>query len=236
MTQETSPQITLCIPVLNEDKTLPGLFSNLTSYFDKFMIPFEVIFCLDPSTDSSEKILQDAHRKNSSFRYLLNPRRLGRAKSLLRALKEAQSSYIIAASADLSIPLGDLMKLLQCLSETSTSIAFGTRIDKKDSPFLSSTSKKNRLEVTYMNIFWEQKRRRFKDPFSPAFVFKKEIRDLLLQDLKASGWYLTFSLQDQVLEKNIPFAEIPVYASASQEKSFPYHREHLRLFWRSLSR
>ncbi len=236
MTQVTSPQITLCIPVLNEEKTLPGLFSNLTSYFDKFMIPFEVVFCLDPSTDSSEKILQEAHRKNSSFRCIVNHRPLGRAQSLLQALKEAQSPYILAASADLSIPLGDLMKLLQSLSEKQVSIAFGTRIDKKDSPFLSSTSKKTRLEITYMNIFWEQKRRQFKDPFCPAFVFKKEIRDALLQNLKVSGWYLTLILQDQVLQKKIPFTEIPVYAGVSQEKSFPYHREHLSLFWRSLSR
>lgn len=236
MTQEPSPQITLCIPVLNEEKTLPGLFSNLTSYFDKFMIPFEVVFCLDPGTDSSEKILAEAQRKNSTFRYIVNSRRLGRAQSLLRALGEAKAPYIASASADLSVPLGDLMKLLQSMSEKNASIAFGTRVDKKDSPYLSSTSKKHRLEITYMNIFWEQKKRHFKDPFCPAFVFKKEVRDLLLRDLKVSGWYLTLNLQDQILEKNIPFTEVPVYTGTSNKKSFPYYREYLRLFWRSLSR
>ncbi len=236
MTQETSPQITLCIPVLNEEKTLPGLFSNLSSYFDKFMIPFEVVFCLDPSTDSSENILKEAHRKNSSFRYFANPRKLGRAQSLLRAIKEAKSPYIATASTDLSIPLGDLMKLLQSLGEKQASIAFGTRIDKKDSPFFNATSKKARLEITYMNIFWEQKRRQFKDPFCHALVFKREIRDLLLENLKVSGWYLTLNFQDQVFKKKIPFTEVPVYTSISHEKAFPYRREQLRLFWRSLSR
>ena len=137
MTQETSPQITLCIPVFNEEKTLPGLFSNLSSYFEKFLIPFEVVFCLDPSSDQSEKILEEASRKNSAFRYLVNSRKQGRARSLLRALQEARSPYIAAASVDLSIPLGDLTKLLQSLAEKETAIAFGTRMDKKDSLFRS---------------------------------------------------------------------------------------------------
>ena len=236
MTQETSPQITLCIPVFNEEKTLPGLFSNLSSYFEKFLIPFEVVFCLDPSSDQSEKILEEASRKNSAFRYLVNSRKQGRARSLLRALQEARSPYIAAASVDLSIPLGDLTKLLQSLTEKETAIAFGTRMDKKDSLFLSSTSKKNRLEITYLNIFWEQQKRQFKDPFCSAFVFKKEIRDVLLLDLKASGWYLTQDLQEQVLKKKISFTEVPVYTSTSSPSSFPYYRESLRLFFRSLNR
>ena len=235
MTQEIFPQITLCIPVLNEEKTLPGLFSNLTSYFEKFMIPFEVVFCLDPSHDQSEKILCEASQENPAYRYLVNSKKLGRACSLMKAIEAARSPYIASASADLSIPLGDITKLLQKMSEANTSISFGSRIDKKDSPFLTSTSKKSRLEITYMNIFWEQNRRTFKDPFCSAFVLKKEIKDDLFKNLKASGWYLTLNLQDRVLAKKIPFIEVPVYAAATDRKGFPYYRESLRLFLRSLN-
>ncbi len=234
MTQETSPQITLCIPVLNEEKTLPDLFSNLSSYFDKFLIPFEVVFCLDPSQDQSEEILKAAHQKNPAFRYLVNARPLGRARSLLLAIKEARSTYIATASVDLTIPLGDITKLLQKMSEFNVTIAFGTRRDKKDSPFLNLTSKKSRLEIMYMDIYWEQKKRNFKDPFCSSLIFKKEIRELLIKDIAVSGWYLTDALQDQVIKKNIPFVEMPVYASPQQKDSFPYYREALRLFWRSL--
>ncbi len=238
MTQEPSPQITLCIPILNEEKNLPELFSNLNSFFEKFHIPFEVVFCLDPSQDQSERLLREAQQKDPSYRYFQNPRPLGRARSLIRAIKEASAPYIAATSADLTTPLGDITKLLQKIGEMNSAIVFGDRIGKRDSPFLSSTSKKSRLEITYMNIFWEKNNRRFKDPFCSTFVLKKEIRDLLLSDLKTSGWdlgwYLTPALQEQVLKKNIPFAEVPVYASSFYRKSFPYYRESLRLFLRSL--
>ena len=234
MTQETSPQITLCIPVLNEEKTLPGLFSNLNSYFEKFMIPFEVVFCLDPSQDQSESLLSEAARKNPHYRYLINPKKLGRARSLVKALDAAQAPYIASASVDLSIPLGDITKLLQKMSEADAAIAFGSRVDKKDSPFLSSASKKHRLEITYLNIFWDQQKRTFKDPFCSAFVLKKDILPSLLADLKVSGWYLSLALQDQVLKKNISFTQAPVYSAVTNPPSFPYYQESLRLFLRSL--
>jgi glycosyltransferase involved in cell wall biosynthesis len=234
MKQETSPQITLCIPALNEEKNLPGLMSNLSSYFEKFLIPYEVVFCLDPSHDQSQMRLEEAAQKDSRVQLLINSHQLGRARSLLKALQAAKAPYIATASVDLSTPLGDITKLLQNLAGGPAAIAFGTRVDKKESPFLTVSSKKNQLELTYLNILWEQKKRAFKDPFSSAFVFKKDVRESLLQGLKVSGWYLTPALQAQVLRKNIPSIEIPVYANSGAARNFSYWREHLRLFLWSL--
>lgn len=227
MTQETSPQITLCIPIFNEATKIPDLLKNVSSYFGKFHIPYEIVFGLDPSTDGTEDLLA-----KEKVRVIKNPHRLGRAESLRRALLAAESPYIVAASADLSTPLGDITKLLQNLSGTDFKIAFGTRIDKKDSPFLSLNTKKNRLEITHLNILWEKGRRNFKDPFSTVFVMTKEARDELLKDLRVKGWYLTPALQRQVLEKKTPFVEVPVHATSGQAPAFPYFREYLRMFLR----
>lgn len=234
MTQGTSPQITLCIPVYNEEATLPELLQNISSYFAKFLIPYQVIFCLDPSSDRSAEILQQAVQKNASLRLIQNSRRRGRAESLRQALLEAEAPYLLSASADLSVPLGELTKLLQNLSEHSAAIAFGTRTDKKASPFLSLDTKKNRFELTYISIFWEQKKRTFKDPFSSAFVLKKDFVVALLDGHPAKGWYLTPFIQKQIEHQNLPFVEVPIHSTSGGGRHFPYWKEYLRWFFRSL--
>jgi glycosyltransferase involved in cell wall biosynthesis len=231
MTQETSPQITLCIPVLNEEKALPDLLKNISSYFGKFLIPYEVVICLDPSSDKSAEILEK--ESSSQIRVIKNSKHLGRAESLRQALLAANAPYIAATSVDLSTPLGDITKLLQQISEGGEKIAFGTRTNKKDSPFLSLNTKKNRLEITHMNIYWERNIRKFQDPFSTVFVMKKEIKDQVLNGFVAKGWYLTPQVQEQVLKNNIPYAEVPVHSTAGHAPSFPYVREYLRLFFAS---
>lgn len=227
MTQGTSPQITLCIPLFNEADKIADLLANLSSYFGKFQIPYQVVFGLDPSTDNTESVL--AAQKSSHFKIMRNAKRLGRAESLRLAILAADSPYIAIASADLSTPLGDITKLLQNLSGSEFQIAFGTRIDKKDSPFLTINTKKNRLEITHMNISWEKGVRHFKDPFASAFVMKKEVRDRLLGDLKVRGWYLTPALQKKVLKLGIPYVEVPVHSSAGSAPAFPYIREYFKL-------
>lgn len=236
MTQETSPQITLCIPVLNEQAQIPELLKNISSYFGKFLIPYEVVFSLDPSTDQSEKILMEESEKDPRIRVLKNPRRLGRAESLRQALLQARAPYIASASADLSTPLGDITKLLQHLTETQSKIIFGTRVDKKDSPFFTINTKKNSLEITHINILWESKRLPFKDPFSSYFVMTKEVQADLLKDLSPKGWYLTSDLQKAVLKKNISYSELPIHSTAGRAANYPYLREYLRLFIHGIRR
>ncbi|MCX7979019.1 MAG: hypothetical protein N2578_08450, partial [Bdellovibrionaceae bacterium] len=162
-----------------------------------------------------------------------------RARILHSILKRARSERIVIGSVDLSVPLGDLLKLVQNLTDQENPVeaVFGDRTRKKDSPFLGTNTPKNRFEIMWMNILYETKKSFLRDPFCSAVAIKKSSLSPHLDELKPAGWYLTMDLFELCRKKGLKTAEVTVFASSGQTEHHSRFRENLlmlrRIFLRS---
>ena len=66
-------KISVVVPVYNESKNIK-IFKTVNFYFRKIELDFEVIFALDPSNDSSDKILIDESKKNKKIKLNFFPK------------------------------------------------------------------------------------------------------------------------------------------------------------------
>ena len=54
-----APQVSVVIPVYNEEAGLPALFARLYPALDASRLPYEILFVNDGSRDRSAAVLQD---------------------------------------------------------------------------------------------------------------------------------------------------------------------------------
>ena len=93
--------ISIIIPLLNEQESLP----ELTSWIEKVMLEnnfsYEVIFIDDGSTDDSWETINQLSRKNPSVKGIRFLRNYGKSQALHAGFAKAQGDVIITMDADL---------------------------------------------------------------------------------------------------------------------------------------
>lgn len=62
----TNPQLSVVIPVYNEEQGLQALFDRLYPALDKLAITYEVLFVNDGSRDRSAAMLREQFQKRSA--------------------------------------------------------------------------------------------------------------------------------------------------------------------------
>ena len=70
-------EISIVIPMFNEEENIVETISNLTSCMDKSGFEFEILIIDDNSTDNSNFIAKKPSTDNYNIRYLLNENEKG---------------------------------------------------------------------------------------------------------------------------------------------------------------
>jgi glycosyltransferase involved in cell wall biosynthesis len=111
------------MPVFNEERYLED---SIESILSQSFTDFEFIIVNDGSTDGTQDTLDRYARKDTRIRLIANPRNLGVARSLNRALETAKGAYIALMDAgDVSHP-ERLAKQVAYLEENSDIYIVGT--------------------------------------------------------------------------------------------------------------
>ena len=128
------PLISICVPVLNEEGSLPFLLQRLNRISDKLkeLFDFEYVFTDNNSTDKTWEILQELSEKNTSIRAYRFGKNVGFQKSILFNYKQARGSAVIQIDADLQDPPELIEQFLDYWSQ-GFKIVSGVRIDRKES-------------------------------------------------------------------------------------------------------
>lgn len=103
------PTVSIVVPIFKEERNIPEFLSQVSQYLPK---RHEIIFCLDPSPDRSEKILEDAHRRDSRIKLLTFSRRVGQPMATLAGLEFSSGQAVIVMDVDLQDPPSLIPKML----------------------------------------------------------------------------------------------------------------------------
>ena len=109
----TTPDLTVVIPVYNEEETLRALFARLYPSLDALRRTYEVIFINDGSRDKSAAILADQyHARPDVTRVILFNGNFGQHRAILAGFAHSRGKCIVTLDADLQNPPEDIQTLL----------------------------------------------------------------------------------------------------------------------------
>jgi dolichol-phosphate mannosyltransferase len=106
-------ELSIIIPVYNEQESFPILAAALQTYIEKASVRACVIFVNDASTDQSLVLIRDFCMRQKDFYYLSLERRNGVSGALKAALMKIKSPFIGYMDADLQTFPDDFEKLLK---------------------------------------------------------------------------------------------------------------------------
>lgn len=127
-------EISIVLPVLNEEENIPLLYPELTEVLDKLGKSYEIIFIDDGSTDNSFKILKGIHEGDSKVRIIKFRRNFGQTPAIRAGFEHATGDVIIMMDADLQNDPKDIPRLLDKLDE-GFDVVSGWRKNRRDPLF-----------------------------------------------------------------------------------------------------
>ena len=160
MRQENKINLSIIIPVFNEENFLNKLFSQLKKFFNEKNI--EIIFVDDGSSDSSLAILNTLKQKEQ-YKFIFNIETIqinsGKGKAIQTGLKKSQGNYILLQDADLELDSKDAKEMYDIIcSNKEIKCIFGSRYLtgklKKNNYFFNNVVGK--FNSFIFNIFFKQ--------------------------------------------------------------------------------
>jgi len=148
-----APQVSVVIPVYNEEAALPALFERLYPALDKLGVAYEVIFINDGSRDRSAALLRERfQRRPEVTRVVLFNGNYGQHMAIIAGFERARGERIVTLDADLQNPPEEIGQLLAKMDEGYDYI--GTiRRNRRDSAFRRYASQAmNRLRESITQI------------------------------------------------------------------------------------
>jgi undecaprenyl-phosphate 4-deoxy-4-formamido-L-arabinose transferase len=111
-------QLSVVIPVYNEEQGLQALFDRLYPALDKLALPYEVIFVNDGSRDRSAAILREQFQKRPDVtRVVLFNGNFGQHMAIMAGFEHCRGQRVVTLDADLQNPPEDTHLLLAKMDE-----------------------------------------------------------------------------------------------------------------------
>jgi len=124
------PEISLVVPVFNEEDNLPVLAAEIEAAMRDLGRPYEVLFIDDGSTDGSPAVLRRLAEQDPAVRILRQRRNAGQSAALDVGFRFARGSIVVTLDADLQNDPADIPKLLELLDRYD--VVAGVRAKRQD--------------------------------------------------------------------------------------------------------
>jgi dolichol-phosphate mannosyltransferase len=139
MKPSESIEISVVVPVYNEEGNLPVLIPKLVEVLKGLGLSYEMIFVDDGSSDGSRKILKEVATQYPFLRVLRLRENRGISTALVAGMKEARGKKIVTLDSDLQNDPADIPRLLEYLDRYD--MATGWR-QKREDTWLKKISSK----------------------------------------------------------------------------------------------
>ena len=120
--------LSVVIPVYNEEENLPPLWDELRAVLDGLCLPFEVVFVDDGSHDRSAEIIRGFREVDPRVRLVRLKINAGETAATDAGFKAARGRWVVTMDADLQNDPADLPGLLAKLETWDA--ATGWRVDR----------------------------------------------------------------------------------------------------------
>jgi polyisoprenyl-phosphate glycosyltransferase len=134
-----NPDISLVIPLYNEEENLDTLYRELVIVLDEINRPAEVIFVDDGSHDRSFQMIKELSARDKRFGGISLSRNFGHQVALTAGLQKARGEMVITLDADLQHPPKEIPRLIEQYNQ-GFDIVNTRRIDTDEIGYFKKTS------------------------------------------------------------------------------------------------
>ena len=124
--------LSIVIPLYNEDESLPELISWIKSVVDKMNISYEAILVDDGSRDNSWEVIVKLSSEFAFVRGIKFQRNYGKSAALHEGFKLAQGKVVITMDADLQDSPEEITELYRMISEDKLDLVSGWKQKRHD--------------------------------------------------------------------------------------------------------
>jgi len=111
--RRAAPDVSIVIPVFNEEQVLSQLFERLYPALDALGRSYEIVFVNDGSRDRSVALLREAfERRPDVTRVVLFAANFGQHRAILAGFAASRGRYVITLDADLQNPPEEIPRVL----------------------------------------------------------------------------------------------------------------------------
>lgn len=141
ITDKPTVQVSVVIPVYNEELNLPNLFARLFPVLDGLGRTYEVIFTNDGSVDRSFQLLHAQYEKRPDVVRVIDfNANYGQHMAIMAAFERVRGEVIVSLDADLQNPPEEIPALLAKVDEGHDYVG-GYRLKRHDSFFRKYASR-----------------------------------------------------------------------------------------------
>ena len=126
-------QISIVIPLLNEEESLAELYQWLTKVLTVNRFSYEIIFVDDGSTDSSWRVIMQLAEKDAQVRGIRFLRNYGKSQALHAGFKAAEGEVVITMDADLQDRPDEIPALYEMITKDNYDLVSGWKKKRYDS-------------------------------------------------------------------------------------------------------
>ncbi len=121
-------QLSVIVPIYNEEKTIQQLLDRLMSAIDGASITSEVIVVDDGSTDGTKRKLEEsAWFSDTRFRFIFSKENQGKGSAIREAIPHARGEYTVIQDGDLEYDPEDIVQILSYAQRGSHTAVYGSR-------------------------------------------------------------------------------------------------------------
>ncbi|MDO4951639.1 MAG: glycosyltransferase family 2 protein, partial [Bacteroidales bacterium] len=124
--------ISVVIPLFNEEESLGELFEWIKRVMDEHSFSYEVIFVNDGSTDHSWDKVQELRQANPEVKGIKFRRNYGKSAALFCGFEKAQGNVVITMDADLQDSPDEIPELYRMITEDKYDLVSGYKKKRYD--------------------------------------------------------------------------------------------------------
>src|SRR4030042_6460381 len=118
MTEQSQQiELSIVIPVFNEEENLPILIPKLAEIGRGLGLAYEMVLVDDGSSDGSRRIIKEMADRYPSLRMIGLRKNCGLSAALIAGIREARGKGIVTMDADLQTDPADTPRLLKYLDQ-----------------------------------------------------------------------------------------------------------------------
>jgi polyisoprenyl-phosphate glycosyltransferase len=99
-----SPEISVVVPVYKEARNIKPFLQRVEYVLNKDNISYEILFCLDPSPDETENVIQEEIERNPKIGLMVFSRRFGQPAATMAGILFCKGRNCVVIDVDLQDP------------------------------------------------------------------------------------------------------------------------------------
>lgn len=135
MTDMDNPAISVVVPVYKEAGNIKPFLQRIETTLNKSNLSYEILFCLDPSPDNTENVIQEEIERNPSIKLIVFSRRFGQPAATMAGILYCKGKNCVVIDVDLQDPPELIQKMYLKIQE-GYEVVYAKRKSRRGETFI----------------------------------------------------------------------------------------------------